>query len=84
MISLARDIAIIAAMLLGAGLAVFVFVQFSPKLQLRIIQRWMDETKGLLALKLEVENNSRIRVCKQKIQLQILEHEVPVNSCLSE
>ena len=83
-ISLARDIALIVAMLLGAWLAVFVYVQFAPKLQLRILPRWVDETKGLLILKLEVENNSRIRVPKQKIQLQILEHEVPAHGCLSE
>ncbi|TET74520.1 MAG: hypothetical protein E3J56_02235 [Candidatus Aminicenantes bacterium] len=83
-ISLARDIVIIVAMLLSAGLAVFVFVQFAPKLQLRIIPRWADETKGFLILEFELENNSRIRVHKQKIQLQILEHEVPVHGSLSE
>ncbi len=83
-IGLVRDIALIVAMLLSAGLALFVFVQFAPKLQLRIIPRWADETKGFLILKLEVENNSGIRVRKQKIQLQILEHEVPAHGCLSE
>lgn len=84
LIGMIKGIVTIVALLLGAGLAVFVFVQFSPKLQLRIIQRWVDEINGLFVLKLEVENISRIRVYKQKIQLQILEHEVPANGCLSE
>lgn len=81
---LVGDIAVLVAMLLGAGLAVFVFVQFAPSLQLRILPRWADEAKGLIILKLEVKNKSRIRVPKQRICLQILEHEVPAGGSLSE
>ena len=84
LIGLMSDIALIIAILIGALLAVFIFVQFAPKLKLRILPHWVDKSKGLLLLRLEVENHSRIRVKKDKILLQILEHEFSAQGYLSE
>lgn len=83
-ISLIVDIATIIAVLAGGWFAVFVFLQFAPILALRILPTWIsDKTDGVI-LHIEVENKSRIRVHKQSILLQILEHHIPVGGILSE
>ena len=83
-ISLMKDIATLLAMLIGGGLALFVFRQMVPVLDLRILPRWIDDEGQFLILRFEVENKSRVRVHKQSIRIQILEHRIPASGSLSE
>jgi hypothetical protein len=83
-IGIAGDIATILAVLAGGWLALFIFLQFAPVLALRILPTWPSDDTGWVILRIEVENKSRIRVHKQAIYLQILEHNVSVSSILSE
>lgn len=83
-ISIAGDIATIVAVLVGGWFAVFVFLQFAPILSLRILPTWATDETNRVILRIEIENKSRIRVHKQSIHLQILEHNVSVAGTLSE
>jgi hypothetical protein len=83
-ISIVGDIATIFAVLVGGWFAVFVFLQFAPILSLRILPTWSSDNTNRVILRIEVENKSRIRVHKQSIYLQILEHNVSVGNTLSE
>lgn len=72
------------ALLVGAIIAVFVYVRFAPTLHLRIIPRWADKGRQFVILRIEVENKSNIRVWKKLIQLQVLEHKIRTDLSLSE
>src|SRR6266498_4555712 len=84
LISIVGNIATIIAVLAGGWFAIFVFLQFAPILSLRILPTWTDDDTNRVILRIEVENKSRIRVHKQSIQLQSLEHNVPMGNILSE
>lgn len=83
-VSLVKDIATLLALLIGGGLALFVFLQFAPVLDLQILPSWSDEARQFLILKFEVENKSRIRVDKREIRIQVLEHKIQADTSLSE
>jgi hypothetical protein len=83
-IGLVSNIATILAVLAGGWFAVFVFLQFAPILVLRILPTWIGEGSKWVILRIEVENKSRIRVHKQTIYLQILEHNLSDGGMLSE
>jgi hypothetical protein len=63
----------VSALLVGAFLFVFVFLQLSATLQLRIIARWIDAKRVIL--KFEIENKSKVRVKKEFVRLQMLEYD---------
>ena len=83
-VELISGIAAILTFLTGSWLAVFVFLQFAPVLSLRIISTWPDEESRWVIIRLEVENKSRVRVRKDEIHLQVLEHEIKEGGSLSE
>jgi hypothetical protein len=83
-VSLVKDIATLLALLIGGWLALFVFLRFAPKLNLRILPNWSDDARQFLILKFEVENKSNIRVYKQEIRIQVLEHKIQPGTSLSE
>ncbi len=83
-ISTASNIATIIAVLAGGWFAVFVFLQFAPILSLRIFPTWANDDTNRVILRIEIENKSRIRVHKQSIYFQVLEHSVPAGNVLSE
>jgi hypothetical protein len=84
MLSVLSDLVTIFALVVGAGLAMFVFLQFAPLVNLRIIHRWAGDDSRWVILRLEVENVSRVRIRKQHIRLQILEYELLNDKSLSE
>lgn len=60
------------AALIGAWGFIFIFLQISPKVELRILPRWVDPELGRFVLRLEIENTSRVRVKKEVVRLQML------------
>ena len=82
-ISIVKDIVTMLAVLIGATMAVFVYFQLAPVLQLRILPRWSDENKQHLILRFEIENKSRVRAYKPWGQIQVLKHEIGQESSLS-
>jgi hypothetical protein len=62
------------AILISGFVAVYFYVQFTPKIDLRIISEWSDKKRDKLILRLEVENKSKVRASIKSIQLQILEY----------
>jgi hypothetical protein len=83
-IGIADNIVTILAIIGGGWLAIFVFLQFAPVLALRISHTWSVDDANWVVLRLEVENKSKIRVHKQAIYFQLLEHKVTENCSLSE
>jgi hypothetical protein len=73
-ISLSKDVATLLALLIGAAISLFIFFQFAPVLELRILPAWIDDSKQFLVVKFEVENKSRVRTNKPRGQIQILEY----------
>jgi hypothetical protein len=58
------------------GAAVF-YRQFMPTVNVRLAPEWKDPANGILSLSLEVENNSRIGIRRDKssVCVQVLEHD---------
>ena len=83
-VGLIKDILTILALLVGSGFAIFVFFHFAPTLQPRILPSWPNKESQGVILRLEVENKSRIRVFKDTIYLQVLEHKIEEGGFLSE
>ena len=69
----------IIAILLTAIIALFVYVNFSPKISLRIIPTWIDKKGGVLKIRTEVENTSKVICMKKRIRFQILEQKLEGN-----
>ncbi len=82
-LSLINDLVALVALLIGETLALFVFFQLAPVLELRILPSWTDDTKQFLVLKFQVENKSRVRVYNPQGRIQILEHQIPPGASLS-
>jgi hypothetical protein len=82
-LSLINDVVALVALLIGGALALFVFFQLAPVLELRILPSWTDDTKQFLILKFQVENKSRVRVYNPQGRIQILEHQIPLGASLS-
>ena len=83
-ISLTKDVVTLLALLIGGAMALFVFFQLAPVLNLRILPSWTDDTKQFLILKFQVENKSRVRVHSPKGRIQVLEHEIQAGTFLSQ
>jgi hypothetical protein len=83
-ISLAKDIVTLLALLMGAAISLFIFFQFAPVLELRILPTWTDDSKQFLVVKFEVENKSRVRANKPRGQIQILEYPFKPGLALSQ
>lgn len=64
--------------------AIFIFQQFSPIAQIRIIPRWIDQSSGKFALRIEIENKSKIRIRQKAASLQILSYSLTDRKRLSE
>jgi hypothetical protein len=82
-ISIVKDVITVLAVLIGGAMAVFVYFQLAPVLQLRILPRWSDENKQHLILRFEIENKSRVRADNPWGQIQVLKHEIKQESSLS-
>ena len=82
-ISLISDVVTLLALLIGGALALFVFFQLAPVLELRILPSWTDDTKQFLVLKFQIENKSRVRVYNPQGRIQVLEHQIPPGASLS-
>ena len=65
-------------------LVVFVYSGLAPRLDLRILPSWSDESKQFLILKFQIENKSRIRIRRGQIRVQILEYRAHETTFLSE
>jgi len=52
----------------------YIFLVLSPKVQLKIVPRWVNNEQVILHL--EIKNQSRVRVKKQSVQLQIFEYDM--------
>ena len=50
----------------------------------RLILRWADMTSGVLIVKVEVHNKSKVYVTLQKCELQIFERDIPPSGYISE
>ena len=74
LVGLIQDIITILALLTGGAVAVFVYFQLAPVLELRILPSWADDSKQFLIVKFQVENKSRVRLYSPKGRIQILEH----------
>lgn len=64
----------ILALILAVFVGVFISLNFSPVIALRIIPTWADKTNGILLIKTEVENISKVIaiVKKEGIRFQML------------
>jgi hypothetical protein len=83
-ISLTKDIVTLLALFIGAAVGLFIFFQFAPVLELRILPTWIDESKQFLVLKFEVENKSRVRANRPSGQIQVLEYPFEPSVTLSQ
>lgn len=81
-ITIIKDIVTILAILLGGYISIFVYLYFAPVVKLNITYYFIDEE--YVKLELQVENIGRIRMTKEKIQLQILYHNISGIKELSE
>jgi hypothetical protein len=82
-IGLIADVVTVLAVVIGGVMAVFVYFQLAPVLQLRILPRWSDESKQHLVLRFEIENKSRVRMNSPWGQIQVLKHRVEPAGSLS-
>ena len=69
---------------LGYFVSVLVFLDWSPKIRLRILPSWINKSQRQFVLRLEIENSSRVPLIKRKCELQILEHSMSKQLRLSE
>ena len=74
----------LVGLLLAYLVSVLVFLDWTPKVRIRILPRWVDLDKGELILRLEIENTSRVPIIKRCCKLQVLEHSVNAQPRLSE
>jgi hypothetical protein len=84
LISLIRDVLPLLALIIGGLFAIFIYSQFAPILNLRIIASWADEDREYLKLKFEIENKSRVRVNSPLARIQMLEHKLTETNLISE
>jgi hypothetical protein len=73
-INIIESILTCIAILVSGFVAVYFYVQFTPKIDLRIIPKWDSKKGNKLILILEIENKSKVRATIKSIQLQILEY----------
>lgn len=59
-ISLVKDILTILAILIGALVSFFIYFNFSPVIEIKMIDSWIDN--NLLILRIEIKNISKVRV----------------------
>ncbi len=74
-----RGLVEVIAIILAAIVAIFIYVNFSPKITLRVIPTWIDKDKGILKIRTEIENVSRVVCIKKRIRFQILEQKFDGN-----
>lgn len=73
---------VLSTVIISIYLYYFVFRHLSPKMRLRIIPNWIDNTTVVLGL--EVENYSKVGVRKKIVKLQILPYLLSEQRQLSE
>lgn len=64
------------ALIATAFLGVFIYVNCLPTVSLRIIPTWINKADGILKIRTEVENTSRVLCVKKRMRFQILEQEM--------
>lgn len=82
-VGMVKDLVTILAILTGSVMAVFVYFQLAPVLQLQILPRWADDSKQYLILRFEIENKSRVRMYSPWGQIQVLKYRIEPGSSLS-
>jgi hypothetical protein len=83
-VAIIRDIIVIAAILSGVVVGVFVLKRWTPNIRLGIDPWWLDVDKGIIVLRLTVENISSVFVEKDRIALQVLPYKIEQQTHLSE
>jgi hypothetical protein len=73
-INIVEGILTCIVILVSGFVAVYFYVQFTPKIDLRIIPEWRGKDGSKLVLRLEMENKSKVRASIKSVQLQILEY----------
>ena len=64
--------------------AIWLFRALWMVVEPRLILRWADMTSGVLIVKVEVHNKSKVYVTLQKCELQIFERDIPPSGYISE
>ena len=75
-----RNVLLIFANLIVVSVAIigyYVLLRHLPNIHLNILPRWFDRDSGLLIIRIEIENPSKIRVFKRFCKLQICEYGYP-------
>jgi hypothetical protein len=70
-ISYLKDVIQILAIIIGAFILIFVYVEFTPKLSLQLNPKWIND---FLILGINISNNSKVRANVQSICLQTVIH----------
>jgi hypothetical protein len=83
-VGIARDIVTLLALIIGTFIAIFVYFQFAPIFELKIIPTWIDNRKQFLLVRFQVENKSRVRLYSPKGRIQVLEHKTQPGLSLSQ
>lgn len=72
LIDLVNGIFQVVVYVVGAFVAMYLYVEFSPKIELGISPRWPSGDAGPCILTITIANRSRVMVKKEDIRLQIL------------
>jgi len=84
LVGICRDVVTILVLVIGPLVALFVYFQLAPVLELKIIPTWVDEKKHLLLIRFQIENKSRVRLYSPKGKIQVLEYKVQPGGNLSQ
>ena len=84
MLSSIKDVLEICAIIFAGFIAYRINWKFVPIIQLDILYDWIDQERGLLKLKLKVENKSNVKAVKKDIFLQSLQYDLTQINSLSE
>lgn len=79
-----KDLISILALLVGPVVALFVYFQFAPVLELKIIPTWVDGPRQFLLVRFQIENKSRVRFYSPKGRIQVLEYKIHPGADLSQ
>lgn len=83
-ISLLQIITFLLAIVILVIIMIELLARLNPALEIRLIPCWVNEREGSFILKIEIFNQSRVRIIKESARLQLLEHSLPNSGQLSE
>lgn len=62
------------ALILGAYTLMFVFLHFHPNMALNVSTEWANQKEGVLLIKIDATNVSKVKCNKNKVLFQVLEY----------